>query len=434
MIKLMSINLHICLLVNVLFITGNNAQTTEKPIENQYIVLFKEAAVIPSIKYDKGDLPRISKEKNTQNVRNLVASKINTLQQAVKLEKKFQLHVFNDAITGFSAILTDLQVKSIKSNPDVAGVYQDFTISLDPVKVETTSVVIKEGEQYVGCFINTAGGYRDGSNKSNWIWIVDSGINISHPDLNVESNPAFAKSFINEETIEDLNGHGTHVAGIAAAKDNKIGMVGVSSGARVVPVKVLAQNGVGSFTSILAGLNHIARLSKPGDVVNLSLGNLRPSNCMEYQPAVRNAIQNLAAAGVWIIMAAGNNNLCNGADLFFPACIDGNKIISVASVDCNLACSTYSNWGKSVDFAAVGTHSYATYKDNKYATLSGTSMAAPVITGIVHQLNNEPFRSSIPINCCNTFAPAPKLRMDIRLNQYQAQRKLASLVPTGKAN
>ena len=277
MIKLMSINLHICLLENVLFISGNNAQTIGKPIENQYIVLFKESAVIPAIKYDKGDLPRISKEKNTQNVRNLVASKINTLQQAVKLEKKFQLHVFNDAITGFSAILTDLQVKSIKSNPDVAGVYQDFTISLDPVKLETTSVIIKEGEQHVGCFINTAGGYRDGSNKSNWIWIVDTGINISHPDLNVESNPAFAKSFINEETIEDLNGHGTHVAGIAAAKDNKIGMVGVSAGARVVPVKVLAQNGSGSWSSILAGLNHIARLSKPGDVVNLSLGTLTPS-------------------------------------------------------------------------------------------------------------------------------------------------------------
>ncbi len=115
-----------------------------------------------------------------------------------------------------------------------------------------------------------------------WIWIVDTGIDLTHPDLNVETNTAYAKSFVGG-SANDCNGHGTHCAGIAAAKNNTIGVIGVSAGARVVPVRVLNCQGSGSSSGILSGLNHVAANDEPGDAVNMSLGVIGVAVALQVQ-------------------------------------------------------------------------------------------------------------------------------------------------------
>ena len=102
-------------------------------------------------------------------------------------------------------------------------------------------------------------------------WIIDTGIDLNHPDLNV--NTALAKTFVTRTTTaEDDNGHGTHCAGIVAAKNNTIGVIGVASNAYVVPVKVLDKRGSGALSTIIAGVDYVATNSTAGDAANLSLG------------------------------------------------------------------------------------------------------------------------------------------------------------------
>jgi subtilisin family serine protease len=228
---------------------------------------------------------------------------------------------------------------------------------------------------------------------------MDTGIDTDHPDLNAQKKSPYAISFYGN-SIEDLNGHGTHVAGIAAAKDNGIGVVGVSAGAKVVPVKVLDDTGNSDFSILIAALNHVAQYSIPGDVVNMSLGGFIPDCGILSYPALPSAIMNLASAGVWISIAAGNDN--NNATFYLPGCINNTRVFTVAAIDCNSACAVYTNLGENVDWYAVGTNVYSTYKDGGYATLSGTSMATPVVAGIIHSRGQAPVRGPI-ITCQDLF-------------------------------
>ncbi len=110
---------------------------------------------------------------------------------------------------------------------------------------------VQSDGQTTPCAIKNAGGTKK-STSTNWIWILDTGIDLDHPDLSVGNIAPYAKSFIPGETHDDGNGHGTHVAGIAAAKNNSFGTVGVSAGALVIPVKVLANSGMASFTYMIS--------------------------------------------------------------------------------------------------------------------------------------------------------------------------------------
>jgi len=107
-----------------------------------------------------------------------------------------------------------------------------------------------------------------GSKKA---WIIDTGIDLNHPDLNV--NVAAGKTFVaRTSTPEDDNGHGTHCAGIVAAIDNSVGVVGVAAGAPVVPVKVLDKRGSGAMSVIIAGVDFVTANGVAGDAANMSLG------------------------------------------------------------------------------------------------------------------------------------------------------------------
>src|SRR5678815_3248042 len=112
-------------------------------------------------------------------------------------------------------------------------------------------------------------GYGDGTGKT--AWIIDSGIDFDHPDLNVDVKRS--KSFLTGNTsADDENGHGTHVAGIIGAKNNNFGVLGVASGANLVSLRVLDKDGNGTLSSIIQALAYVNANGKAGDVVNMSIG------------------------------------------------------------------------------------------------------------------------------------------------------------------
>jgi len=375
-----------------------------KPIAGQYIVVLKENTAKPVVMQKKAKIAdREQKEQNTRTARTSNLNKLRNVASKNNIKESNIVAEFGDVLVGFAAKLNDNEVKSLRANSEIAGVYQDYEVELaiEDFCIEDIAdeCALEEAmlAQTTTCAITNAGGFVDGSGKGTWIWILDTGIDLDHPDLNVQTSPTFAKSFIAGQTVEDGHGHGTHVAGIAAAKNNSIGVVGVSAGARVVPVKVLPNSGPGSFSGIIAGLNHVAMYDIPGDVVNMSIQSYGWSNCENANPTLRDAIRNLGNAGTWVVMAAGNSSGDANRDL--PGCVNGTKVLTVGSLTCAHGCSSFSNFGKPpIDWVAVGSSVYSTYKNGSYGTMSGTSMAAPVVAGIVHARNGAPL-SAGTVNC-----------------------------------
>jgi len=356
-----------------------------KVIPGQFIVELKTRPIVVAV---PGGKDRAANVQNTKEVRARITNIINDVLGSAKVAKDAVMHTYQDAIVGFTAKLTPAQVELLKKNPNVMGVYPDFMFQLAPEPLRKIPDNLVISQQTISCAVEKAGGPVDGSRKATWIWILDTGIDLDHPDLNVQTRPLFARSFIDGQTVEDGHGHGTHVAGIAAARNNRIGVVGVSAGATVVPVKVLANSKRGSWSSLIGGLNHVAMYKIPGDVVNMSLGAFPINDCAASNPALVNAIRNLDAGNVWLVMAAGNDS--GNANLNAPGCINGKRVLTVGALNCDYSCAGYSNWGSAVDWAAIGTNVYSTHRDGGYVEKDGTSMATPVVAGIIHARNGIP--------------------------------------------
>jgi len=244
--------------LNILFlmialIAGSSfsARSQSKPpkiIPDQYIVVLKETAAKPVIKQQKKNADRDQKFKDNNPARENNLKKLNELKAKGNIKEENVKHNYADVIVGFTAKLSKTEMESLKSDPDVAGVYPDYEVAYLLPTIKTSEIPFEPGD----CFLQTAGGPGDGSHNGKWIWILDTGIELDHPDLKV--NKGKAVSFVSGETPNDINGHGTHVAGIAAAKNDGIGMTGVSAGAPVVPVKIADVNGHFTTSSLLAGL------------------------------------------------------------------------------------------------------------------------------------------------------------------------------------
>lgn len=388
-----------------------------KPIPGQYIVLLKESAAMPLIKQVKQTTNRLQMTKDTKAVD--IVIKISNLRGDVTMDRnepeikedhggwedepeegETDKSLYIGAVCGFTAKLTSEQVAKLQTHPDVKGVYQDYQIKPAPVAHGLNPPDIQITSQYTPCTVTNAGGSADGSAKITWIWIIGSGIDGSHPDLNVQTNQPFAISFVPGETWTDNSGLGTHVAGIMAAKNNRIGIVGISAGAKVVPVKVLDSSGIATWSSVLAALNHIAMHNLPGDVVCLPLGGREGPDCYNCNPAVRDAITNLANAGLWVVMNAGND--ASDGRGFCPGCTNGTRIFTVSSISCSKTASPFSNFSPAVvDWVAVGEDAYSTLPGGKYGTLSGTEVAAAAVAGIIHSKGAQPV-SGGTVNCRGT--------------------------------
>ncbi|WP_223276296.1 S8 family serine peptidase [Sphingomonas daechungensis] len=208
-----------------------------------------------------------------------------------------------------------------------------------------------------------------GSTKT--AFVIDSGIDLTHPDLNVDT--ARSKSFVGGDA-GDKNGHGTHVSGTIGAKKNGVGVVGVAAGIRLVAVRVLGANGSGSTSGVIAGIDYVKSIGKSGDVANMSLGG-------GFSQALNDAVVS-ASASVKFALAAGNES--DDANNHSPASANGSNIYTVSAVDSSKKFASFSNYGNPpVDYAEPGVSILSTYKGGGYATLSGTSMASPHMAGLL---------------------------------------------------
>lgn len=360
----------------------------EGSVSKQYIVVFKDGAVT-SGRTDEPKFTRRDLKADYSSEKRILAE--NEMQVFFKENQispdRIQMQ-YTSVFSGFVAKLNSEEVTNLRNNPKVNFVEEDRIMTLD-VEVEA---VYKEGElpasngrteaQTTTCAIQNAAGAANGANKNTWIWIVDTGIDLNHPDLNV--NTQFSRSFA-DGSADDANGHGTHVAGIAAAKSNSIGVVGVSAGATVVAVDVLG-NGSAPTSTIIRGMDYVAANDISGDVVNMSLGPRNRTGC-SGNSAYRSALERLNDQSL-VALAAGNSS--DDASFYDPACQNLNRVFTVASMTCGESFSSFSNFGSPVDWIATGSSVTSTYRGGGYATLSGTSMASPVVAGILHQRNGAP--------------------------------------------
>lgn len=291
-------------------------------------------------------------------------------------------HVYSNSIRGFSAAMAASAVAQLKShNPAIAYCEQDQEVDAiqdGPFDFRERGKPSKpapsQPSQTTPWGVSRVHGGPGTGSGSGTAWVIDTGIDLDHPDLNVDTGRS-ANFVTRESSPDDLNGHGSHVAGIIGARDNSIGVVGVSPGATLVAVRVLNRRGSGSNSDVIAGVDYVAANGRSGDVANMSLGG-------GISQALDDAVVAAASGGVKFTLAAGNDS--ESATLSSPARANGPNVYTVSSFAKGDVWSSFSNFGNPpVDYAEPGSSIYSTYKDGGYATLSGTSMAAPHLAGIL---------------------------------------------------
>ncbi|WP_019987022.1 S8 family serine peptidase [Rudanella lutea] len=285
-----------------------------------------------------------------------------------------QAHVLTatDAQITFVATLDTFEAEALWRDTSVKLLEPDRTVSL-------CACVDVSSPTTLGWNIRQTGYGRGDRQTGRTAWVIDTGIDLDHPDLNVDTGRS--RSFLSGATsaateAEDNNGHGTHVAGIIGALNNNIGVTGVASGAQLVALKVLDQLGEGRLSGVIAAVDHVYRTGKPGDVVNLSLGGEGQS------PTLDRVIRLAADRGILFAIAAGNES--ESVEGQSPARVNHPNVFTVSAMDAQDRFAAFSNYGPSVDVAAYGVRIQSTYRNGRYATLSGTSMAAPHVAGLLY--------------------------------------------------
>lgn len=290
-------------------------------------------------------------------------------------------HIYQTALKGFSATLSPQAASNLARNPQIAYYEQDG-IAWAIGKPDGSGKPPKSGSgsapppQVTPWGITrVCGNSGCPSGEGSTAWVIDTGVDLDHPDLNVD--PSCGKNFVTfgKSTLDDGNGHGTHVAGIIAAKDDGAYVIGVAPGAWVCPVRVLSNSGSGYWSWVIAGVDHVAANALPGDVANMSLGG-------SANKAVDDAVVNASHEGIYFTLAAGNES--DDAKNHSPARANGPKIFTISAIDSSDEFAWWSNYGNPpVDYAAPGVGILSLYKGGGMETLSGTSMAAPHVAGLL---------------------------------------------------
>lgn len=221
--------------------------------------------------------------------------------------------------------------------------------------------------------ITRVGGPNAGTGAT--AWVIDTGIDLDHPDLNVDRQRSANFVQRGKKSPDDGNGHGTHVAGTIGAIDDDCDVVGVTPGASLVAVRVLDNNGSGTYSGVIAGIDYVASEAAPLDVANMSLGGPRSQ-------AVNDAVLGAADNGIYFAVAAGNSS--DDAGNYSPASANHPYIYTVSAIDSGDNLASFSNYGNPpVDCAAPGVGVLSTKKGGGTTTYSGTSMATPHVAGLL---------------------------------------------------
>jgi subtilisin family serine protease len=268
--------------------------------------------------------------------------------------------VYEHALKGYAAVIPNERVAAVRSDGRVAYVADDEDVQalaqtlpwgVDYVDADTSSTAAGDGTGVVG-----------GVN----VYVIDTGIG-SHTDLNLVGHVSFAGR------NADCHGHGTHVAGTIAARDNSSDVVGVAPGAPLTGVKVLGCSGSGRTSGVLKGIDWVTANAKKPALANMSLGGGATS-------VLDDAVRRSVASGVVYAVAAGNS----GAD----ACTQSparagttSGVLTTGAIDSSGAETSWSNYGACVDMWAPGAGVLSTRLGGGATTMSGTSMASPHVAG-----------------------------------------------------
>jgi subtilisin len=297
-------------------------------------------------------------------------------------------HLYQSALKGYSGRMSEQSRDRIAADPDVAWV--------EPVRqVRSTAQSLPTGVDRANADASPTAAI-DGTDQRTDVdvAVIDTGVDSDHPDLNVVGGKNCTLPVL---PPEDGHGHGTHVAGTIGALDNGDGVVGVAPGARIWPVKVLNDAGIGTTADVVCGIDYVAANAGQIDVANMSLGGEgtddgqcgRSSGDSEHQ-----AICRAVSAGVTFAVAAGND--AADAKDSVPAAYD--EVITVSALadfngqpgggapatcrdDEDDTFADFSNFGADVDLIAPGVCINSTWPNGTYNTISGTSMAAPHVAG-----------------------------------------------------
>jgi subtilisin len=317
----------------------------------------------------------------------VLAPGTNSLSAANDMAREHGLtvaHVYSHALNGFAARIPDARLEKLKEDPRVLLIDADRVMTIQAQTIPTGILRID------GHLSSTAAGNGSGSVNVD-VAIIDTGIQTNHPDLNVVGGKNCVKG---RNTIEDGNGHGTHVAGTVGALDNGIGVVGVAPGARLWAVRVLDNNGSGTSASVICGIDWVTANASTIEVANMSLGGSGSDSNCGGSDTYHNAICNSVNAGVTYVVAAGNS-AADSAN-FRPATYE--EVITVSALadfdgaagglgsatcraDVDDTFASFSNYGADVDMIAPGVCILSTWRGSGYNTISGTSMAAPHVAG-----------------------------------------------------
>jgi subtilisin family serine protease len=342
------------------------AMQDEQLIEGQYIVEYNDNAI------------NTASFKNTmsyEDMNSLVREETKSLLAQNNIGTVNISNVYSSALVGFSAQLTAEQVTLLKNDPSVKSVEQDRIITLGKGKVQPSNITGTSTQTI--CYGTSRVGSGSGVGKR--VWIIDTGVDMDHPDLTVDQSKS--KSFVTGLTSPDDGfGHGTHVAGIIAAKDNGIGIKGVAAGATIVSLRVMDATGRGATSFIVAALDYASANAGANDVINMSLGS---NGSYTLDNAVTKAANYGGSLKKGLLIAVAAGNFSKSATTMSPARVNHAKVFTVSAMDANDSWASFSNYGTPVDFIAPGVNILSTYKDGGYTTMSGTSMAAPHVAGLL---------------------------------------------------
>lgn len=339
-----------------------------EPIDGQYFVVFNENQL--SFRID---------ENNYEGSQAAMRKEASDFLRSYKISSDDLDKTFTMAFSGFTARISKEKIEEIKSDPRVKYVEQDRKGMLgrpdDKPKNQPEEPLVSS--QSIPWGIKRVGGPFDYQGRHS-VFIVDTGIDLDHPDLNVNTQKGF--DAYNEKkkdwNLDDEHGHGTHVAGTVGALDNHFGVVGVAAGVPVVPVKIFFGPWAAyTYSGMVAGIEHIGVRGIPGDVANLSFGGFDDSRVLD--DAVLNVSEKRR---IWMVIASGNSNL--PATEFSPARIQGNYTITVSAIDSRDRRAWFSHYGEPIKYAAPGIGVASTWRGGGYRGETGTSMAAPHVSGL----------------------------------------------------
>lgn len=424
----------ILLLVGVtLFFTSCNNQKTPNSNDQQisnstskeeinYELIFKEESLLTPLINNPSCSPGFTAEECKPFIRELkgqVIEIIKNIDSSINVDEN-QIRIYSEV----SVYLDDLTASELRNLEQKKETYHYELVQSISVQarrpimqseyiLQARRPIMQEQLRYdstnkASRMVQEIGGGAPASgNPSHRVWIIDSGIDSTHQDIQFDLSEkdlsiSFAK--LDPNPFNDELGHGTFIAGIVGGEASTkpefefgYGINGVYPGAKMVSIKVFDASGNSNTSRIKSGLEHVLAYGQTGDIVNLSLGyKVNPSAC--ESGIVYQKILELAEKGIYVVMSAGNSS--EESLMNFPGCIDlsteptsvKSKIFTIGSVEVlttgSYLFSSFSNYGiPSLDYLEPGENIFTTAPGGMYVMVSGTSFSTAIFSGILyHQL------------------------------------------------